>query len=80
LNRLSPIKFTSQPSKAAEQPLEAAAASKPPRSGYTDTPLTSMRTVIAKRLSQSKSTSPHGYATAEANIDGLNAIRNDFKV
>ena len=42
---------------------------------YTDIPLTSMRAVIAKRLSQSKSTSPHGYSTAECNIDALNAIR-----
>ena len=38
-----------------------------------------MRTVIAKRLSDSKSTSPHGYSTCECNIDALNAIRNDFK-
>ena len=42
---------------------------------YTDIPLTSMRAVIAKRLSQSKSTSPHGYSTAECNIDAINAIR-----
>merc|ERR1719266_1345011 len=46
---------------------------------YTDVPLTSMRAVIAKRLSQSKSTSPHGYSTAECNIDAINAIRKDFK-
>jgi len=46
---------------------------------YTDIPLTSMRAVIAKRLSQSKSTSPHGYSTAECNIDAINAIRQDFK-
>ena len=35
--------------------------------------------LIAKRLSQSKSTSPHGYSTAECNIDAINAIRQDFK-
>merc|ERR1719220_2995550 len=46
---------------------------------YTDIPLTSMRAVIAKRLSQSKSTSPHGYSTAECNIDAINTIRQDFK-
>jgi pyruvate/2-oxoglutarate dehydrogenase complex dihydrolipoamide acyltransferase (E2) component len=49
-----------------------------PSSGYTDHPLTSMRAVIAKRLCQSKSTSPHGYATMECNIDALNRIRADF--
>ena len=30
-------------------------------------------------MSESKSTSPHGYSTAECNIDALNAIRKDFK-
>jgi len=45
---------------------------------YTDIPLTSMRAVIAKRLLQSKQTSPHGHATAEANIDAISLIRKDF--
>ena len=40
--------------------------------------MTSMRAVIAKRLCQSKSTSPHGYATLECNVDNLNRIRADF--
>ena len=44
----------------------------------TDIPLTSMRAVIAKRLLQSKQTSPHGHATAEANIDAISLIRKDF--
>ena len=37
-----------------------------------------MRTVIAKRLVQSKQGSPHGYATAESNIDAITKIRKDF--
>ena len=45
---------------------------------YTDIPLTTMRSVIAKRLVQSKQNSPHGYATAECNINALHKIRNDF--
>ena len=45
---------------------------------YTDIPLTSMRSVIASRLLQSKQASPHGYATAECNIDALGKIRDDF--
>jgi len=45
---------------------------------FTDIPLTSMRSVIAKRLLQSKQTSPHGHATAEANIDAITQIRKDF--
>ena len=45
---------------------------------YTDIPLSTMRSVIAKRLVQSKQGSPHGYATAECNIDAISKIRNDF--
>jgi len=45
---------------------------------YTDIPLTSMRSVIAKRLVQSKQTSPHGHATNECNIDAISKIRQDF--
>ena len=48
------------------------------RSGYTDHPLSSMRTVIAKRLSQSKQTSPHGHCTARADIGAIQAIRRDY--
>ncbi|CAL1516496.1 pyruvate dehydrogenase complex dihydrolipoamide acetyltransferase [Chitinophaga sp. MM2321] len=37
--------------------------------GYTDTPLTKMRQVIAKRLSESKFTAPHFYLKIEVNMD-----------
>jgi len=40
--------------------------------GYTDTPLTQMRKVIARRLGESKFTAPHFYLTMEINMD--NAI------
>lgn len=49
-----------------------------PRSGYTDHPLTSMRSVIAKRLTESKQTSPHGYATAACDISAVSRMRKDF--
>ena len=45
---------------------------------YIDIPLTTMRSVIAKRLVQSKQGSPHGYATAECNINAISKIRQDF--
>merc|ERR550532_3154286 len=88
---LTPLKITSKPKAKAEEVVEQSkvvveqTTAQPtislgrPRSGYTDIPLTSMRAVIAKRLRESKSTSPHGYSTAECNIDRLNAIRNEFK-
>ncbi len=37
--------------------------------GYTDTPLTQMRKVIAKRLSESKFTAPHFYLKIDVNMD-----------
>ena len=40
--------------------------------GFTDTPLTQMRKVIARRLSESKFDAPHFYLTMEINMD--NAI------
>jgi len=45
---------------------------------YTDVPLTTMRSVIARRLLQSKQTSPHGYSTSECNLDAIGEIRKDF--
>lgn len=38
---------------------------------FTDTPLTNMRSVIAKRLQESKSTIPHYYLTVEINLDKI---------
>lgn len=85
-NNLTPLKIASKPAtpkqvetKVQDTTPQHTTTLQRPRSGYTDIPLTSMRAVIAKRLSESKSTSPHGYSTAECNINGLNAIRNDFK-
>jgi len=83
-NNLQPMKMTAKPigeppKKSVEVQSAAPARAVKPSAGYTDIPLTSMRSVIAKRLSESKSTSPHGYSTAECNIDALNAIRKDFK-
>ncbi|TRY80017.1 hypothetical protein TCAL_06576 [Tigriopus californicus] len=47
-------------------------------SGYTDIPLTSMRTVIAKRLTESKQTSPHGHATVNTTLDRVLQLRKDL--
>ena len=81
-NNLTPIKIAAKPTTPAKAP-EVAKVPPPqtssvqkPRSGYTDIPLTSMRAVIAKRLSQSKSTSPHGYSTAGNKKDFLASDTN----
>jgi pyruvate dehydrogenase E2 component (dihydrolipoamide acetyltransferase) len=43
--------------------------------GYTDTALTQMRKVIARRLGESKFTAPHFYLTMEINMDNAMASR-----
>ena len=46
--------------------------------GYTDVPLTQMRKVIARRLSESKFGSPHFYLTMEINMDNAIAARGQM--
>jgi pyruvate dehydrogenase E2 component (dihydrolipoamide acetyltransferase) len=43
--------------------------------GYTDIPLTGMRTAIARRLTESKTTVPHFYVTADCRVDRLVKLR-----
>lgn len=43
--------------------------------GFTDTPLTQMRKVIARRLSESKFAAPHFYLTMEINMDNAMTSR-----
>lgn len=44
--------------------------------GHTDIPLTQMRTVIARRLSESMYSAPHFYLTMEINMDQAIVARN----
>lgn len=63
------------PAKSAEPAKAAAKAPEFIANGqerYTDTPLTQMRKVIARRLGESKFSAPHFYLTMEINMD--NAI------
>jgi len=68
--------------KAADVSSAAAAPSTPPaarpRTGYTDVDLTTMRKVIAKRLTDSKQIAPHGYSSATACIDNVSKLRKDY--
>lgn len=45
---------------------------------YEDVPLTNMRKVIAKRLSESKQTVPHFYLTVDCSLDALLSLRSDI--
>jgi pyruvate dehydrogenase E2 component (dihydrolipoamide acetyltransferase) len=58
------------PAAAAPQAAPAAPAAPAATEGtYTDTPVSQMRKVIAKRLSESLFTAPHFYLTMEINMD-----------
>jgi pyruvate dehydrogenase E2 component (dihydrolipoamide acetyltransferase) len=52
-----------------------ALAGNPP---YTERPLTAMRRVIARRLTESKQTVPHFYLTIDCEIDALLKIRTEL--
>jgi pyruvate dehydrogenase E2 component (dihydrolipoamide acetyltransferase) len=52
-----------------------ALAGNPP---YTERPLTAMRRVIARRLSESKQTVPHFYLTVDCEIDALLKMRAEL--
>ncbi len=88
-NNLSAVVHSVPLPQAAAKPAAASAAAaskstaaaKPaprPRSGYTDVELTNMRKVIAKRLTESKQTAPHGYSSATAVIDNVSRLRKDY--
>ncbi|MGX5820812.1 pyruvate dehydrogenase complex dihydrolipoamide acetyltransferase [Chitinophaga lutea] len=65
------------PSKAAPAPSAAPAAAAPQvaafapagQEGFTDTPVSQMRKVIARRLGESKFSAPHFYLTMEINMN-----------
>ncbi len=69
------------PSLPATQQSKAPAAPRPTAKGegeYTDVPLTSMRKIIAQRLTESSQQIPHFKLTVECNIDKLLALREEL--
>ena len=46
---------------------------------WIDTPVTSIRTVIAKRLSESKQTVPHQYTSVKVNVKNAIGLRKTLK-
>jgi pyruvate dehydrogenase E2 component (dihydrolipoamide acetyltransferase) len=48
-----------------------------PAAGYTDVPLSGMRRAIARRLTESKTTVPHFYLTAQVRVDRLLTLRQE---
>jgi pyruvate dehydrogenase E2 component (dihydrolipoamide acetyltransferase) len=74
LDRLPVAEPTPQPSPAP-QPARTPAAAESRETGYTDVPLTPMRKSIARRLTESKTTVPHFYVTADCRVDDLLEMR-----
>jgi len=66
------------PAAAASGPAQIPTAYAPQGAAgaaYTDIPTTSMRKIIASRLSESKQQVPHYYVTVEINMDKTNKLR-----
>lgn len=55
----------------------AAKAESPGSTGFTDIPLTGMRKAIARRLTESKTTVPHFYLSADCRVDALLELRRN---
>ncbi|MBV1836250.1 pyruvate dehydrogenase complex dihydrolipoamide acetyltransferase [Acetobacter estunensis] len=80
---LSAIKGTGPNGRIVKKDVEAtksagpaqATASAAPVGGTTAHPLSTMRKVIARRLSESKSTIPHFYVSVDVQLDALLALR-----
>ncbi|QJX45497.1 pyruvate dehydrogenase complex dihydrolipoamide acetyltransferase [Hymenobacter taeanensis] len=66
-----------QPKAAAPAPAAAPAAT-PAEGTYTDTPVSQMRKVIARRLSESLFTAPHFYLTMEILMDRAMEVRTQL--
>jgi pyruvate dehydrogenase E2 component (dihydrolipoamide acetyltransferase) len=66
------------PAPAARAPLPQPGPTVPGATQYKLVPHTTMRKVIAKRLTESKQTVPHFYLTVDCDIDGLLKLRADI--
>jgi pyruvate dehydrogenase E2 component (dihydrolipoamide acetyltransferase) len=68
------------PAPRAEAPAAPppAAPVAPPAAAYTELPLSNMRKVIARRLTESKQTIPHFYLTVDCTLDALLALRKEL--
>lgn len=70
----APSAATAAPAKATTAPAQAA-ATVTGTEGYTDTPLTQMRRIIAQRLAESKFSAPHFYLRMTITMDNAMEAR-----
>jgi len=74
-----PARSASSAGAPASAPAARPAAPVPSIAPGTELPLSNMRKVIAKRLSESKFTAPHFYVTMEIDMDGAVDLREQLK-
>jgi pyruvate dehydrogenase E2 component (dihydrolipoamide acetyltransferase) len=74
VDRLPVAEPVSAPPQRTPEPV---VASHRPTPGFTDVPLTGMRRAIARRLTESKTTVPHFYLTADCRVGDLIALRHN---
>jgi len=78
----TPVSQTATAVTATPSPAQETAAATPPQlqglPGYQTLPNSTMRKVVAKRLTESKQTVPHFYLTIDCEIDNLLALRKDL--
>ncbi|KAK7099198.1 pyruvate dehydrogenase protein X component-like [Littorina saxatilis] len=80
LHKVDQTGKSATPEKAAAPTLASPPAASSPSRGepYIDIPLSSMRKVIAKRLTESKSTVPHAYSTIDCSMQIVTNARARF--
>ncbi|GBF89491.1 dihydrolipoyllysine-residue acetyltransferase component 1 of pyruvate dehydrogenase, mitochondrial [Raphidocelis subcapitata] len=73
-----PAQQQQQVQQKQQQPQQQRGAAAGPRVQYTDVPNSQVRRIIAKRLLESKQTFPALYASADASLDGVQALRKQL--
>ena len=72
-----PLPGAAKPAVVSPPPASAPSYSQPGQA-YEDLELSSMRKVIARRLTESKQFSPHGYSSATADLTAVNRLRQEY--
>lgn len=74
----APVLDSSAPTTPAQPAVPASAAMVSGEAEYTDRPHSGMRKAIARRLTESKTTVPHFYVSADCRVDKLLAARAEM--
>jgi pyruvate dehydrogenase E2 component (dihydrolipoamide acetyltransferase) len=72
-----PVAASRAEAPAPAAPVRAPAAA-PPTAAYTEQPLSNMRKVIARRLTEAKQTIPHFYLSMDCELDALLKLRQEL--